>query len=120
MRYYREEVILVDLTCTAKPGTAGHCRGLHLCESLSAALALAGAASLLARVDWEFPEPALIEALLTCPWLSLARGVASGPNTGVTPPPPPPPPPEPFSASESVVPLLVAPEGVRLRQRESR
>ena len=99
-----------------------HCQDLHLVESLSAALALAGAASLLARVDWEFPDPALIEALFTCPWLSLARGVASGPNTGVTapPPPPPPPPPEPFSASESVVPLLVAPEGVRLRERDSR
>ena len=91
---------------------------LHLVESLSAALALAGAASLLARVDWELPDPALIEALFTCPWLSLARGVASGPNTGVTPPPPPPP--EPFSASESVVPLLVAPGGVRLETGESR
>ena len=62
-----------------------------------------------------------MEALFTWPWLSLARGVASGPNTGATPPPlpPPPPPPEPFSASESVVPLLVAPGGVRLETGES-
>ena len=40
--------------------------GLHLCESLSAALALA-TASLLVMVDWEFPLPALMEALLTWP-----------------------------------------------------
>ena len=39
---------------------------LHLCESLSAALALA-AASLLVVVEPGFPLPALMEALFTCP-----------------------------------------------------
>ena len=39
---------------------------LHLCESLSAALALA-AASLFVVVEPGFPLPALMEALFTCP-----------------------------------------------------
>ena len=57
---------------------------LHLCESLSAALALA-AASLLVVVEPGFPLPALMEALFTCPWLiPRALGVASGPGAGDT------------------------------------
>lgn len=56
---------------------------LHLCESLSAAEALA-TVSLLVMEDWVLPEPALMEALFTWPWLIRPRGVASGPRTGVT------------------------------------
>lgn len=37
---------------------------LHLCESLSAAEALA-TVSLLVMEDWVLPEPALMEALFT-------------------------------------------------------
>ena len=55
-------VFLVVMQRVRRVSTAG----LHLCESLSAALALA-AASLLVIVDWEFPLPALMEALLTWP-----------------------------------------------------
>ena len=65
-------------------------------------------------VDWGLPEPALMEALFTCPWLSRprSRGVASGPGcAGAPAPPTPPPPPTPFSGSDSVatVPLLAVP-----------
>ena len=90
---------------------------LHLVESLSAALALA-AASLFVMVDCWLPLPALMEALFTCPWVSLDLGVASGPgagDTGAPVPAPlvPPDPPVPFSAAASeeslVTPLLPAP-----------
>jgi len=90
----------------------------RLCESLSAALALA-TASLLVMVDCGLPDPALMEALFTCPWLSRprSRGVASGPGCAGAAAPP-----TPFSGSDSVatVPLLAVPVvDVRLEFRES-